>query len=70
MDWIDADGASFLGLLEAGLIHPGTQLRQEDGKVLLVGDVNLNGGTCSCCPIKGGRIVAYRRVWEPDPEDE
>lgn len=29
----------------------------------LVGDVNLNGGVCSCCG-RGGYVVSYAYLWE------
>jgi hypothetical protein len=36
----------------------GNLVRDQDGKVYLVGDVNANSGVCGCCSLDD--IVAYR----------
>jgi hypothetical protein len=63
-DWIEWDGP-YDALDAAGHAVPGVLVRIDDGRELLIGDVNDVGGVCRCCQLNA-KIVAYRRVWEPD----
>ena len=66
-DWIDW-GGSYAALSDAGLAVPGVMIKTGEGKELLIGNVNDQGGFCDCCNLDYVPIVAYRRVWEPEPE--
>jgi len=53
-------------MMKRGLIVVGTLLEFEDGEQLLVGNINVMGGTCDDCYVGKDRIVLrYLRVWAP-----
>lgn len=57
--------------VDAGLAKPGTLVEFEDGKILLVGDINPTGGICNCCGLKGINIVVrYAVVYSPQPKGD
>ena len=67
MDWIPYDG-SLEDLEEESLIHVGTQVRLQDGRIFLIGDLNTELGSCTCCCYSSEIITHYRQI--PIPVDQ
>ena len=53
-------------LFKDGLHQPGTLIKTKEG-IFLIGDINMDGGTCNCChAVHGTDIVdEYKVVWTP-----
>ena len=64
--WIEVN-MTFSAMEEKGLINPGVWLRLASGEEHLIGTVNLNGGSCDCCPsVRCDSVVKYyREIHEP-----
>lgn len=58
-DWIEVN-ISWDQLLKSGVIVAGSLLEMADGEILLVGDVNVKGGWCECCSIRGDIVARYK----------
>ena len=52
-----------LEVLRSTVFSTGNLVKLEDGRILLVGDINHNRGLCGCCSVDVDP-VAYARVFD------
>jgi hypothetical protein len=59
--WIDAEGKSLCELSDFEFnIHD--EIEFVDGDILVVGDINREGGSCSCCSCGYDKVRRYRKA--------